>query len=586
MCGIVGIITENAKDYHSTVSKMCKTLHHRGPDDSGIVCFDNAIIAHTRLSIVDIEGGFQPKKVGSVGVTFNGEIYGYQDLKKQFSNYNFESESDTELLFALYETFGFQMCKHLPGMFAFGIWDDKKQSLLCGRDRFGEKPLFYAYGRSGEFIFSSEIKAIISSGLLDVSFDNDNLSHYLQYLYTHPSKTIYKNIYPVLPGNILIYDKKGVSQKRYWEFPKINTERSYLDSISTFKSLFNNAIKKQLIADVEVGAFLSGGLDSSTVVAVAKQFSPSLKTFSFKFREHFDETKYASQIAEKYQTDHYELHDDQDIGELIVKMQEVYDEPFADSSNIATYLISKCAKNYVDVVLTGDGADELLGGYSWYKNLYHMNPFQSVLSGVFQFFNVCGPFREGTRLYRRWKHDFQRAHLSQKRYFSLEECHTLFEKNINLNHFEPTSQNTLEGILEEDVTNYMVGDILVKTDRAAMAHSLELRAPFLDKDVAEFCFSLPFDHKVTFFQDKRLLRDTFGDLWTPDIRNRPKQGFGAPVNTWLELPSVKGLVHDFLEKKSAPIYNIFDFNTVRPYLNHNNYHKWTLLVLSVWMATR
>lgn len=369
MCGIVGIIHNNQENYSEVVKTMNLVQSHRGPDGSGVVSVNNATLGHTRLSIVDITHGIQPMNCNQndVTITFNGEIYGFLDIKEEL-NYKFQSNSDTEVILALYKEYGYELFDKLKGMFAFGMYDSRDDSLLLARDRFGEKPLYYTFGENGEFIFASEIKAILATNLVKPKVSKEALKGYLNYLYINPNETIYENIYTLKPATYLVYKNNEIEVKEYYKYPKTE-DISIEDAIEVFKIKFEKSVSNQLIADVEVGAFLSGGLDSSSVVAVAKKYKPNLKTFSFGFEGAKSELSYAKEIADKYNTDHYELYaKDVDIADMLLEMTNVYDEPFGDSSNIPTYLISKLAREHLKVILTGDGADELLGGYGWWYN--------------------------------------------------------------------------------------------------------------------------------------------------------------------------------------------------------------------------
>ena len=349
MCGIFGIFDSNIESKKENLKRMSQVLQHRGPDGSGIHYFDDCALGHTRLTIIDKINGDQPMLnfAANVGLTFNGEIYGYKAIKAQI-NYPFHTTSDTEVLLALYQKYGIKLLEKLPGMFSFGLWDVKKKILFCARDRFGEKPFYYAFGNNNEFIFASEIKAIIASGLIDPEIDEISLQHYLKRLYVHPSKTIYGNIFSLPPAHYLTFQNDKCNINPYWKLPEKDETISLESAVENFKSLFDQAVKKQLVADVSVGAFLSGGLDSSTVVNAASQYNGNLKTFSFGFTDkNKNELQYARAVAEKYNIEHNELTENTDnLGDILIQMQTVYDEPFADSSNVPTYLISKLASKH------------------------------------------------------------------------------------------------------------------------------------------------------------------------------------------------------------------------------------------------
>ena len=354
MCGIAGIIKSGAERYKRNVQRMVDSLKHRGPDGSGTYFYGNCGLGHTRLSVIDLKYGNQPMLSHNqkTAITFNGEIYGFRQIKDKLLDYPFGTKSDTEVILALYREYGEGLLHYLPGMFAFAIWDDLQQKLFCARDRFGEKPFYYSFGSDGEFIFASEIKALLATGLIEPIIDVDSIIHYLQRLYVNPYKTIYQNVHILPPAHTLSYQNKQLQIQPYWELPKTNSSIGISDATDRFRDLFDQAVKRQLVADVPVAMFVSGGLDSSTVLAVASKHQNKLRTFSFGFEGSISELPYAREVTNYYKTEHVELRDEHnDIGELLVKMQDVYDEPFADSSNIPTYLMCKLASQYGKVVL-------------------------------------------------------------------------------------------------------------------------------------------------------------------------------------------------------------------------------------------
>jgi len=589
MCGIAGIIHNSSKNYESHIGLMNKSQHHRGPDDSGIVNLGGATLGHTRLSIVDIFSGHQPMfdNDKDAAITFNGEIYGYKPLRDKL-DYEFVTHSDTEVILALYKTFGFDMFDKLKGMFAFGVWDQGKKSLLLARDRFGEKPLYYAFGDDGEFIFASEIKAIIASGLVKPKISKESLGYYLQYLYIDPLKTIYENIHTLEPGCFLEFANNEINIDRYYDYPK--TQSVLMDdAVDVFREKLEKSVENQLIADVDVGAFLSGGLDSSTIVSIAKRYKTDLKTFSFGFEGSKSEIHYAREIAKKYNTDHHELFaKDVDIAQILLNMANVYDEPFADSSNIPTYLISKLASRHSKVILTGDGADELLGGYGWWydpllgigksKNYLKEMVFRVLAKGLFKSSQLKA---NRIRCGRRYE-TVKQAHMDRSTYFNNNEVNDLLNTNYSKNKlYAFKEENSINDALNIDLQEYMAGDILVKTDRASMANSLELRSPFLDADFASFCISLPANFKITNEADKYILRKSYQDMWTDSIRTRGKQGFGSPVNKWLKQTNMIDLKGKYF-RKDQPIFSYVSFDIAKKYFFKDNYQTWALLVLSIW----
>jgi len=582
---------------------MVTAQAHRGPDGDGVHIYKNCALGHRRLSIVDLACGAQPmlSPAGDVAVVFNGEIYGFQEIRAGLRDYNFTTTSDTEVMLALHARYGAAMLQHLPGMFAFAIWDERKQELFCARDRFGEKPFYYAISKEGAVLFASEIKSILASGLIEPELDEASLAHYLRRLYVHPHSTIYSNIHTLPPAHMLRFTGDKPHVERYWSLPQPRGRMGLTAAVEEFRFLMDRAVRQQLVADVPVAAFLSGGLDSSTIVALAAQHHPHIKTFSFGFGTSINELPFAEQIAQKFKTEHITLSDEtEDLAELLVKMQEIYDEPFADSSNIPTYLISRMTRKHVPVVLSGDAGDELLGGYAfWYRALYKMEKAMSLSSMAEPLVNWY--HRSLTRRQRplpAWLADIMQgreimnghasvlaAHYQRTTYFTDDEIRALGVSKMHNGRRVFPKPNGLDAVLRADVEDYMPGDILVKTDRAAMANSLELRAPFLDVNVASFCISLPMRLKITSTTDKRLMREAFGDQWTPDIRKRGKQGFGAPVVDWMKQASLRDLIDKYLRNPDRRIFSILSYDAVQPVANAGTYKTWILLVLSLWMET-
>lgn len=602
MCGIAGIITKSSPKYSECTSAMMDTLKHRGPDAGGLAVFDHCTLGHRRLSIVDLVTGAQPmyNVARTVAVTFNGEIYGYQDIKRKLSSYPFRTASDTEVIIALYETYGENFVNELPGAFSFALWDDHSKTLVAARDRFGEKPFYYATSEKGEFIFASEIKAILASGLVKPVLSKASLSHYLHKLYVHPSKTIYSNIHTIPPAHMLVYKNGQATVSRYWSIPKTNEKITLGEAVSEFKRLLSDAVKKQLVADVPVGLFLSGGLDSTTIVSLASKLAPNIKTFAFGFEGTKNELDFAKTAAEKYDTEHHEIRDtNYSVADLILKMGDIYDEPFADSSNIPTYLISKKTREHATVVLTGDGGDELLGGYSWYQSLLAMEkgrssdfPGKLLLMRIAAQIAMRGNFPNKVDLiskargfgYHKNYQNILDAHRASNVYFTKKEITLLGIKEApNTQNPSWSPSNTIDDAMKDDLEDYMPGDILVKIDRASMANSLELRAPFLDVPFAEFAASLPYRLKISTVEDKIILRRAFGSSWPEEIRTRTKLGFGGPINLWLKKPGVIELIDEYLNNPDKKIFQYISFKESRSYVSRGGGKLWVLLNLSVWM---
>lgn len=582
MCGIAGITGKLVKEHRHLVKAMTDAIAYRGPDGEGIGVFDNCILGQRRLSIIDLTTGDQPMYSDKNScLVFNGEFYGYLNVKKQL-DYKWKTTSDTEVILALYHQYGQDaFVNKIRGMFAFALWDEANQTFIAARDRFGEKPFYYALTSSNELVFASEIKAILASGLIKPELSTEALTHYIQHLYVHPHHSIYKNIAVLPAAHFLIFKNGELTINPYWKLPGQQLKISSPDAKEECYRLLDNAVKEQLIADVPVGCFLSGGLDSSTITALAAlNSSKQLTTISFSFGKNNSELPYSRKVAEKYNTNSIELHqDDFDIANWFEKMAEVYDEPFADSSNIPTYLLSQMAASKFKVVLTGDGGDELMAGYrNWYPQLYHLQHPEGI-QGLIK--NIKKKI-----LYQKYRHtDIAKVHHEQNQYFRNDELIQLcrFESLQSFDKFLSQPFNSVDAAMRMDINDYLPGDILVKTDRAAMANSLELRAPLLDVDFAEFCIALPEDFKISNKNDKLLMRESFKHLWPGEIANRHKQGFGAPVNEWLQQKKMQELKNDLLAKKDNKLFNLLNYESVSAFSKKNNYQTWILLTLALWM---
>ncbi|RMZ61044.1 asparagine synthase (glutamine-hydrolyzing) [Chryseobacterium nematophagum] len=590
MCGIAGIIAPNAKNYQNEIQKMTNAIAHRGPDSAHHEFYENAALGHRRLSIIDLsENGKQPmfSNTQNECIVLNGEIYGYLDIKKQYPEYPYRGGSDTEVILAMYQRKQENLIHDLPGMFSFAIWDEEKKQLFCARDRFGEKPFYYAIGAHNEFIFASEIKAILASGLIQPKVDQKALSHYLQYGYVSSYQSIYSNIYILPPAHQLIWRNNKLSISRYYSLPTKDRNLSLSDAKEEFFYLLKNAVKKQLIADVEVGSFLSGGLDSSTIVALVNEFLPQQTTISFGYDHKDNELKYAKEIAEKYKTNHIEVHEKkEDLATSLLKVSKFLDEPFENTSYIPHYEICKNARQNLTVVLSGDVGDELFGGYHYYT-------VENKMRNHFSYKSIIAKF--GLKLYQKFRTS---SYLSQKNieYSSILDFHLNSVKNafnkderrllgISAEYSQEYSftpnPDSLNDIMRVDLENYVPSDMMVKSDRMAMANSLEVRTPFLDLDFAEFCIQLPEQLKLDHNNDKIILREAMSAYWTETIRNRHKQGFGMGLESWFEEENLINLSNDLLKNRDQKVFKYIDFDRAQQFLNKDHKH-WNLLQLALW----
>lgn len=590
MCGITGIIARGAPNYRTVLQQMTASLSHRGPDAEHHEFFDSAALGHRRLSIIDLsDNGRQPmfSNTRNECLVLNGEIYGYQALKKKYSEYPYRSTADTEVILAMYREKGKDLIHELPGMFAFALWSEEKQELFCARDRFGEKPFYYATGKNGEFIFASEIKAILASGLVEAETDYEALSHYLQYGYVSAFQSIYRNIKPLPPAHYLTFANGKIEVRRYYSLPKNNLQISLSEAKEEFVSLLKTAVKKQLVADVEVGSFLSGGLDSSSIVALVSEFRPKQTTISYGYFGENSELKFATEIAEKYKTRHIEIKENRgEIAHDLLRISKYFEEPFADMSYTPQYKICEAAGKHLRVVLAGDVGDELFGGYHFYR-------VENEMRNHFSYNNLVAKF--GLNLYRNLKQtSFVTA--QNLRYKNILDFHQNHVRNylgaterarlgVSQNFQQPYSfipdPDSLNDVMRIDLEKYVPGNMLVKSDRMAMANSLEVRTPFLDKDFAEFCIALPDSLKINSDHDKIILRESMQSYWTETIKNRGKQGFGASVESWFEQQSLMDISDKLLKDKSQKVFDYIDFNESQKLLKKDNKH-WNLLQLALW----
>lgn len=603
MCGITGIVKKNILEenlYKQTLKNMTDSIIHRGPDDEGHEYFQNCFLGFRRLAIVDLStDGHQPMYSDTKNecIVFNGEIYGYRDLKKNITDYPFKSNTDTEVILSLYQKNAHDLPKLLNGMFSFAIWNEEKQQLFCARDRFGEKPFYYAIGKNGEFIFASEVKAILATNLVDDELNDEAIFHYLRFMYVDSQQSIYKNIKVLPPAHQLIYENGEIKISQYWNFPQEELNISEDEAINKFQDLVEKSVDKQLVADVKVGAFLSGGLDSGTMVALSSRKNHNLTTLGFQYEGDWDEMPDARTIAKKYNTDHKEVAlQSADIPKTLVEVLGKLDEPLADTAILATYTICKEAAKNMTVVITGNAGDELFGGYKWYqkeKEILDKGKANESFLGLYKIGSSISA-KLGLEKSRQYFLDqilrskfsdivaYQKGKVHNN--FSKEETFQLMKSQQNYEHqyhFNLDKSN-LNTPMKMDLTNIIAGDYMVKDDRIAMLHSIELRTPFLDKDLVEFCSMLPAKYKVNESQTKIILRKAFGDLLTPNILNKKKQGFGAPISKWLKFSEVETLTSNILKNKNSKIFKKLDFEVVQKQLNYN-YKHWSLLVLGIWM---
>ncbi len=605
MCGIAGIAGKGSLAQKTHLEEMVNNLKHRGPDGLGIWQHEDCLLGHTRLAIVDIEGGKQPMQSYDQKyiISLNGEIYGYKEIKRQLSQYPFQTNSDTEVILALYQQYGSDFIHHLPGMFAFALYDIQKGKLFLARDRFGEKPLHYGFTRSGQLIFASESRPIHKTGLVKSHISVTAIAHFLQHLYVPVNESIYENIHSLPPASIAEYDVNDGDFKitSYWCMPQTRQEVNAQEAIPKLQSLFTQAVQRQMVADVPVGCFLSGGLDSTTVTAIASGMTNRLATYSFGFEDVNSDMPYAREVANKYHTNHTELWDKAtNIADLMLQMGEVYDAPFADASAVPTFLISKEASKHMKVVLTGDGADELFAGYGYYYGPLQYFKRQQILPATLKLMwyralrkssSLAGKVNEGysqrvvgTRMSLN-HNSLIDAHISRRTYMTDSMLQLL---GISPNHHIDEEvrdgvNGTLNDALQYDIKQYLPGDLLVKTDRASMANGLELRSPFLDYEFASFCMQLPYCLKINGESEKLIMRSAFAHLWPDSVKKRTKSGFAPNVDKWMQRREVLQLKTDMFDSNKTILYDFLVRKTVKQMSQSNGWHAWILLTLAIWL---
>jgi asparagine synthase (glutamine-hydrolysing) len=604
MCGLVAIVGNRFHEPGIRVKKMLNRISHRGPDELGIKVFDGCTLGHVRLSIIDLKSGAQPITDLSerFWIVFNGELYNFNELRDQLikTGWQFKTNSDTEIVLLCYIQWGKACLDLFRGMFAFAIWDDEKKELFAARDIFGEKPFFYAVLAGGNLLLASEIKGLLASESISPEIDLSSIDAYLALGYIPPDRTVYQNISTLPPGHYLLWRTQGIEVGRYW-LPKPREEViSLANAAEETEALLFQAVRRQMVADVPVGAFLSGGLDSSTIVALmSAQSKRPIMTFSAGFGKHINELPYARAVAEKYQTEHHELDfGEPDVAGLLEMMVGIYDEPFADSSSIPTYLISKFASEKVKVILSGDGGDELFGGYWWHRIMAQSESLEPSMTKWFLLRIASKLLRDQNQrlaqysvaLGWRTRHQdsFYRGVAAQvtipwaRRQKLWGKRSIVLNWKLNDNYYKPGPEiHGLNRSFQFDLLSYLPGNILVKLDRAAMANSLETRAPFLDRDLVEYALTIPWRLKVSSSESKIVLREACAKFWPEELRRRNKQGFGSPYTAWFQRADMVALC----KKIFAPNGRLRKLLPGIPsdQTSRHTYETWVLLCLGLWL---
>lgn len=562
MCGISGIW--NYKTGQAVEMERLRLitdlLTHRGPDGKGFYTAPGLGLGHRRLSIIDLEGGRQPmcNEDATVWIVFNGEIYNSPELRLELQGrgHIFRTNSDTEAIVHLYEDFGEDCFEKLRGMFALALWDERKQQLLLARDRIGIKPLFYGRGKHG-IVFGSEIKCIQASELVEIEVDATAIADLFTFFYVPGPKTIYRNVYSLDPGSYLRVDQRGIYQRRYWDLKdgqlSLGSEREYEERLL---ALLRESVKSHLLSDVPVGAFLSGGVDSSSVVALMSEFATEpVTTCTMGFdEEEYNEMPRARTVAQRFGCSHHEQTVAAEPAKLLTHLCGFYDQPFPDHSSIPTYYVSRLARKHVKVVLSGDGGDETFAGYSRYRRHHALEKIRRSVPAAFLYpFRSWTGNRENGALPERLRRVLHQAAIGARegylhgitiadqplknRIFSADLKHELagydpLDSFRDLYNRAP-GPDFLSKITYLDLKTYLVDDVLTKVDRASMANSLEVRVPLLDHQVVEFAYSLPLHMKLRAGKGKYLLRNTMSSFLPHGFMDARKMGFRIPFVPWM-----------------------------------------------------
>ena len=610
MCGIAGFVNlpYRQEQAEQLIDTMCQAIRHRGPDAQGTWTSEAVALGMRRLAIIDRASGHQPifNEDRSILVVFNGEIYNYRALRQhlQERGHHFATHSDTETIVHAYEEYGDQCPTYLRGMFAFALWDRRRQRLLAARDRFGKKPFNY-YWDGQRLIFASEIKSILEAGI-PRTINHEALDEYLVYHYVPTPQTLFQQIMKLPAAHILIYEQGKIHTQPYWDLsfmPTIHDDET--TACEHIRELIKDAVNVRLMSEVPLGAFLSGGIDSSVVVGLMSQtMSQPVKTFSIGFEEDdYSELPYARRVAKHFGADHHEFIVRPDLITILPELVWAYDEPFADSSMLPTYYVSKLAREHVTVALTGDGGDEIFAGYPHYAREQATSQLPKWLCQGLSHASALMP--DGMRGKKRLRNLNQapglryvqsmmafavgsRSEMYTPEYFAHVRRHNPYARQadqfVHLSHLDVVSQ--MQYI---DAHHYLIDDILVKVDKASMLNSLETRTPLLDQHLVEYVTSLQPSLRMHKGQLKYLLKRVAAEMLPPEILTRKKQGFAIPIEHWFR-DNLAAYAKEILESPQAQqrgifnsrfVHNLLKTHVNTTFVNHSS-AIWTLLCLELW----
>src|ERR1041385_450832 len=611
MCGIAGLLSLGEKPvFEQEVQMMCDAMVHRGPNDAGYYNADGIALGMRRLSIIDLATGHQPvhNEDKSVWVVFNGEIYNFKTLRAglEGQGHKFYTATDTEVIVHLYEQYGERCVDKMRGMFAFVIWDSRRKRLFLARDRLGIKPLFYT-AAGGRLAFASELKVLLQLPEIERRLSWESVNHLFSTMCTLSSESIVEGVHKLKPGHVLTASvKDGICTREYWDVvfdPDYGKPEQYF--VERLRDLLEQSVRLRLIADVPLGAFLSGGVDSSAVVATMSRIgSGRVKTFSIGFAEQeYNELKYARQVAQKFDTDHHELVLEPNVLDIIDDLAWYLDEPFGDSSAIPTYMVSKLASQHVTVVLSGDGGDELFGGYDRYLVEQRERKMAQIPACLRQAAGLVGrTTREGMKGRNFLRHlalngadryfdagtlfrDTEKASLfAPEAYGEIQNCDSFaFWRNF----LQKSRLHWLSGLQYLDIKNYLPNDILTKVDRMSMAHSIEARVPLLDHKFVEFAATIPPELKLKGVTTKYIFKKAMEGILPNEILYRPKRGFAVPLGHWFR-GQLGSFMRDLLLSGRSIQRGIFNKTYLERLIEMNDRGRqldlqlWTLITFELW----
>ena len=610
MCGISGVVEAEGAPSRELLERMGQAITHRGPDDGRIEVFGRAGFSFRRLSIIDVAGGAQPisNETGRIHVMANCEIYNYLDLRSELESFGhrFKTNSDVETIVHGYEQWGDEVAKHLAGMFALAIWDEDRARLFLARDRLGKKPLVYA-AANGRINFGSEFSAVLADRRVSRDVDHTAIHDYLTYQYVPAPKSGFKAISKLPPAHVLVFEGGVARVSRYWKPECAPRHQITLeDAVTETERRLKLAVKKRLMSEVPLGAFLSGGVDSSLIVALMSEFI-KVKTFSIGFEESgFNELPHARAVAERYGTEHHEFVVKANAAEVLPKLVRHYGEPYADSSALPSYYLAKLTREHVTVALNGDGGDELFAGYDRYRAL----PYFKIARVLMPFGPAARALSHGRWLPQRARrafagagHDPREGYARLMSYFSPEEKRALYSEAMRaeVNHvdsfawmyaFMDESKEPLgvRALQYSDAMTYLPGDILAKVDIATMANSLEGRSPLLDHELVEWALRLPDEIGANRSEGKLVLKALARKYLPVSVIDRPKMGFGIPIDAWFK-GELQPMARETLLSQRARERGLFEPSRVECMITDHvsgrelhGYRLWALLCLELWFA--